>query len=384
MFDPHSEWVGLSFELLPKRGTEYAKKLSHFFHTYSFNFLYAEDHGWQYELFYNGDRVGKLEVNFETLAFSDVKSANTILLKQLAMHTESIIKMEHVFAQRTLDLEDLHRSVRYFQEGFGLELLHPITYEYFASLSETKRKHMNVHYFGQGKKKIDLEKVLHDECKELLQERGYYYSQRDDDYAFVSVVDGFEYGLKISKAYNLKRIEPRLFTPMAKGINMYYAQKKYLKEFEYKNEAELRQSIKEICQTFLTFGDSWLKANRIKIFNANDLYDLQVDDFMKKHSYLRIKADENILFGGEMVYQGEKGTVVFKHFPQLTSVTLFATLDGQTIRLINYLLEHEKINRSDLKNIRSGFQNEEEFKIALKHAFDLLEIYFGMFWSKQV
>jgi hypothetical protein len=86
LFPANENWLAVITEQIAENGSEQARQLSAELKTYSFYFVHAEDYGWHYKLFENGEPKGTLEINYETYDHSSIDDANVPLLKKLAVN----------------------------------------------------------------------------------------------------------------------------------------------------------------------------------------------------------------------------------------------------------------------------------------------------------
>lgn len=379
LFPANETWHAVVTQNGAEAGSEQARQLSAELKTHTFSFVHAEDYGWHYELYENGERKGTLEVNYETYDHSSIEEANVPLLKKLAVDEAALGRLERVLCARTPQTEDLLHSVEHFKQAMGFEKISWISYEYVSTMSKRQLDEIGARFSKPAATKRFLaDKIIVEMLNESLRHMGYAYEERperSDWLYFVKRENGFDYGLIIDM-HKKNTIEPRLFTPRSKGANLFYIAKKGLKSFEYANEAELRQHLEEIVRVFQQTGDAWLKMNRIEIFDANALYAEMADRFMAEYAFQRIHMDDRILFGGKAIYQGNRMQIEFTHFPQIASIVTYLVEETEKKSLQKFLSEHRDILPVDIRTVHFSFQNRDEFVQALERTFDFLHFYF--------
>jgi hypothetical protein len=378
LFPANETWFAVVTEDGAENGSEQARQLSAELNTHSFSFVHAEDHGWHYELYENGERKGTLEFNYETCDHSSIDDANVPLLKKLAIDEVALGRLERVLGARTPQAEDLLHSVEHFKQALGFEKISWISYEYVSTMSKRQLDEIGATFIKLVTKRFLADKIIVEVLDEPLRHMGYVYEERPemgDRLYFVKRENGFDYGLMIDMTQK-NTIEPRLFTPRNTGANMFYIAMRGLKSFEYANEHELRQHLEEIVRVFQQTGDSWLKKNRIEIFDANPLYVEMADPFMAEYAFQRIHMDDRILFGGKVIYQGNRMQIEFTHIPKKASIVTYLVEETGKKSLQDFLVEHRDILPVDIRTIHFLFQNRDEFVQALERTFDLLRFYF--------
>jgi hypothetical protein len=378
LFPANETWFAVVTEDGAENGSEQARQLSAELNTHSFSFVHAEDYGWHYELYENGERKGTLEFNYETCDHSSIDDANVPLLKKLAIDEVALGRLERVLGARTPQAEDLLHSVEHFKQALGFEKISWISYEYVSTMSKRQLDEIGATFIKPVTKRFLADKIIVEVLDESLRHMGYVYEERPemgDRLYFVKRENGFDYGLMIDMTQK-NTIEPRLFTPRNTGANMFYIAMRGLKSFEYANEHELRQHLEEIVREFQQTGDSWLKKNRIEIFDANPLYVEMADPFMAEYAFQRIHMDDRILFGGKAIYQGNRMQIEFTHFPQIASIVTYLVEETGKRSLQDFLVEHRDILPVDIRTIHFSFKNQDEFVQALERTFDFLRFYF--------
>ncbi|UYZ15189.1 hypothetical protein A6764_09790 [Brevibacillus sp. WF146] len=225
LFPANETWYAVVTEDGAETGSEQARQLSAELNTHSFSFVHAEDYGWHYELYENGERKGTLEFNYETCDHSSIDDANVPLLKKLAIDEVALGRLERVLGARTPQAEDLLYSVEHFKQAFGFEKISWISYEYVSTMSKRQLDEIGVTFIKPATKRFLADKVIVEMLDEPLRHMGYVYEERPemgDRLYFVKRENGFDYGLMIDMTQK-NTIEPRLFTPRNWGKHVLHS-----------------------------------------------------------------------------------------------------------------------------------------------------------------
>ncbi len=386
-FPVNSQWTAVVLKNDIMEGEQMSQQLSQRLAAYVFYFCNAEDHGWGYTLFSQGQKAADLYIDYETQEeLGAYQETNLPLLEQICLNQESLTQLAEYFTQYQEKPELLFEGVRYFKEAFGLHKIEWISYEY---LKGKIIKQLEAIPVGIKSKSPNVKSIVKKTIEKQLNELGYFYDKaesRSSYFYYLKEVNGFKMGLSIEKErylYNnygqfANKIDARLCHPVKQEKTLYYLYhrndekklKEYEKEYTYSNEEELKKIMAEIMKQFKTVGIPWLEEVTYEAFEPLEIYTDLVDHFLAGYGYQRTSTSENILVGGKVVYENvEKNSrLIFSHFTHLRRLNLYLYYNDKYISCDDIAYE-KSINTYEV------YISSEDYITSIKNYLEVLSKY---------
>ncbi|MGD8192135.1 hypothetical protein ACQCN2_19365 [Brevibacillus ginsengisoli] len=266
--EANEDWFAVVINNDVTKGNEVARFFSDKLDTFSFFFWNCEDHGWGYSLFYRGEKVGSLRIDYEQINESDVSEANVGALKEIVKREKEFNLLKDWMLKVPTDILE---GIQYYKNAFAFEKIEWVSYDYFSSLGDDALEQMGIMNANvEGNPKLQVSKIILDVLEWPLGKLGYTwrkdkkYGVYRGEYVFLKTIDRFEYGLVISTSQK-NLVEANIFSPVMRGVDMFRViERDNPPTFHYKTERELRLVLGQILQYFLLKGDKWLSNHVVK------------------------------------------------------------------------------------------------------------------------
>lgn len=391
LFRANNLWTAVTMEDYSK-GVDLAKRISSELNTHAFNFINCEDHGWEYSLYFDGNQLANLVIDYEKDNPENpagiLKNADLELLKALGGKESALEDLKNYILNYTP--ENILNGVDYFKNAFNFENISWVSYSYLGQLTEQEKislglifiepkpslKETILHKLGfasEKGRKLNLKKLILNSLGEKLAEKGYFFEKNNPlagDYAFFRMENSFRVGLQIFKTENTLSAGLKTHTG---DYDLFYITGQKPGFRTYSNEPELKEIMDEILTQFLDKGESIIREESLDQFDALATYENIVDPFLEQYNFKRNQAEDIVLAGGSVIYKNGAKEIKFQHGQHYVAIGCYVKTDNGEKNLLELVPEIPNQGGFPFNNVTDYQQNIDKFIDFLKNYYLMME-----------
>lgn len=380
------DWNAIVLKDYKTINEEATKVLSEKLKTFTINLTDYEDFGWGFSLLSHGKELVDFSINYsedsniEHTREKIEKLSNSLLdLNEILTNTVVFEGINSFIKSYNLNPELIYNGAHLFFEAFGFQIIQGLSYDKLSELLLEDLDEIEAVLINKKKKKSQsFKQIVIKVVEKKLNQLGYYLSkerQSNDELGFYTEINGFKMGLVITKSRYNNKFRAELYAPTIGKKELYLITEGKEREFEYHNEDKLTVILNEILNQFIAKGNKWLDNQKIDVFDPEKVYAEYVDGFLEQYFYKRISTSNNLLNGGQVIYNNGDSNIYFYHGLSIAFVKCGVRDKAGYKELIEIAVNHiyeEQLRKGSYKD---GDEYEKRISFYLKV---LKELYLKM------